>query len=296
MDIRVLKYFVSVAQEQNMTKAANLLHISQPALSRQIADLETELGTKLLTRSHRKIQITPEGYYLLERAQEIIGLVDKTTHTLQKQDTISGTLDIGAGESDQLGPVMQAVKNTIHKYPEIHVNFHSGDSSLTFSELDSGVLEFSVIMGDFNLSNYNQLELPTKNHWGVLMRKDEPLAQKDSISPSDLLGRPILSSRQATKQFFDDWSDGLSAQFDFIGTYNLFYNASLLVKTGACIALTVGGLADVSSESELTFKPLTPDLTGTNTLIWSKGRNLPKANQIFLDELQKILKYEKTKK
>jgi len=288
MDIRVLRYFVVIAQEENISHAAAILHVSQPALSRQLADLETNLGTKLFTRGKRHIQLTQDGYYLLERAQEIIDLVDKTTYNLQKQDVISGTLDIGAGESVALTGVMETIKKLVHKYPDIHVNFHSGDSDTIKAELNSGILEFGIIMGTKPLDNYNKLVLPEKNRWGVVMRADEQLATRVKIRPSDLIGRPLVSSRQATqRKIFQTWSNGLFDQFNFIGTYNLFFNAGLLVKTGACMALTYENLADTSNDSELTFRPLEPELTDPNTLIWSKNRNLPEVDKLFLETLQK---------
>lgn len=295
MDVRVLRYFVTIAQEQNISQAARILHVSQPALSRQIADLETRLGTTLFIRGKRQIQLTQDGYYLLERAQEIINLVDKTTYNLQKQDSISGTIDIGAGESIALQGLMTTVSNLMHKYPEIHINFTSGDSINIQSELDSGILEFGIIMGHHKLNNYNTLQLPDKNRWGVIMREDEQLALKQVIHPRDLIGRPLLVSRQIKQhQDFKDWSQGLFDQFNFIGAYNLIFNASLLAKTGSCLVLTYDGLVDTSIDSRLTFRPLSPELNDPNTLIWSKKRSLPKVDQLFLDNLKEdIMNTEK---
>lgn len=293
MDIRVLRYFIAIAQEQNITRAARLLHISQPALSRQIADLETNLGTQLFIRGKRQIQLTQDGYYLLQRAQEIIGLVDKTTYNLQKQDVVSGTLDIGAGESIAIQCVMDTVHDLIHQYPDIQVNFNSGDSTVIEAALDSGILEFGIIMGQHELSNYHTMKLPENNRWGLLMRQDEPLAQKKDITPSDLIGRPLLASRQISHhKDFIAWSQGLFEQFKFIGTYNLIFNASLLVKTGSCLALTYENLINTSGDSNLVFRPLTPTMTDPNTLIWSKKRQLPEANQLFLKTLQEKIKQE----
>ncbi|WP_334333443.1 LysR family transcriptional regulator [Companilactobacillus sp. HBUAS59544] len=293
MDIRVLRYFIIIAQELNISKAARLLHVSQPALSRQIAELETTLGTKLFIRGKRQLQLTPDGYYLLERAKEIVGLVNKTTYTLQKQDLISGTLDIGAGESTALQCVMETIKEIMHKYPEIHINFRSGDSENILSELDSGILEFGIIMGDRPLDNYHRLILPERNRWGVIMRKDEPLAKKDFIQPSDLLGRSLLLSRQVRrKQLFQDWSQDLWDQLNFVGTYNLIFNAALLVQTGACMALSYEGLTDMTN-NDVAFIPLQPELTDPNTLIWSKNRQMPETAKLFLQTLKENLKETK---
>ncbi|MGQ2376531.1 LysR family transcriptional regulator [Companilactobacillus zhachilii] len=287
MDVRVLRYFLAIAQEQNISRAARLLHISQPALSRQIADLETSLGTQLFIRGKRQIQLTQDGYYLLERAQEIVNLVDKTTYNLQKQDIVSGTLDIGAGESIAVQCVMDTVHDIIHKYPEIQINFNSGDHTVIESALDSGILEFGIIMGHHELGNYHTLSLPESNRWGILMRQDEQLASKQTIQSRDLLGRPLIASRQIKHhRDFKKWSQGLYDQYNFIGSYNLIFNASLLVKTGACMALTYEHLVDISPDSELTFRPLSPELTDPNTLIWSKKRTLPEVDQLFLKTLK----------
>lgn len=291
MDIRVLRYFIAIAQEENISRAARLLHVSQPALSRQIADLENKLGTKLFIRGKRQMQLTKDGYYLLERAREIIKLVDKTTYNLQKEDVVSGTLDIGAGESLAIACIMKTVHQLMYKYPEIQVNLNSGDSINIESALDSGILEFGVIMGHHQLENYHTLELPEKNRWGILMREDEQLATKKTISSADLIGRPLLISRQLQHhQDFKNWSQGLFDQFNFVGSYNLIFNAALLVKTGACIALTYENLIDPTADNGLIFRPLNPELNDPNTLIWSKNRTLPEVDQLFLDTLRKNIR------
>ncbi|WP_125770558.1 LysR family transcriptional regulator [Companilactobacillus furfuricola] len=289
MDIRVLRYFIAIAEELNFSHAAARLHVSQPALSRQIAELENQLGTKLFIRGNRQIQMTQDGYYLQEQANEILNLVDKTTFNLQRQDTVSGVLDIGAGESIVLRPMMESIQRVIYQNPAIKVNIHSGDSLNTLAELDSGILEFSAMMGDKKYENYHSLKFPTVNHWGVLMRKDEQIASLETIKPTDLVGRPLITSRQSQiSEFFEEWSHGLSLQYNYIGTYNLIFNAMLLVETGACMALTYESLVDTSN-TELVFKRLSPDLTEGASLIWSKKRKLPEAGQLFIEQLKKEL-------
>ncbi|OIK41571.1 transcriptional regulator, partial [Pediococcus acidilactici] len=221
MDIRVLRYFVTIAQELNMSRAAELLNVSQPALSRQIADLEDELGVKLFRREHRHLALTQEGHYLLGRAQQIVGLVNKTTYHLQKQDVISGTIEIGAGESSGITPLMETLHQIMRQYPEVRVNLRSGDYEDILAGLDAGLLEFGVLMGYHNLNNYNTLQLPEENRWGVLMRADAQLAEKDVIQPIDLVGRPLITSRQAAQRgTFQIWSGELFNQLNFVGTYN----------------------------------------------------------------------------
>lgn len=285
MEIRVLRYFIEIVQEGNISNAATHLHISQPALSRQIMDLESELGTTLFERGHRQIKLTQEGYYLYERAQEITSLVDKTEYRLQSREIISGTIGIGAGESVAMQVVMDAVSEILRDYPDVKVNMISGDAHSIQRQLDSGLIDFGVLMGPHNLENYHSLVLPHKNQWGILMRKDEPLAQHEAVAPEDLLGHPLITSFQTQNgEGFREWAGSLLSQYQFIGQYNLIFNAALLVKTGVCFALTYKDL--VATDDDIIFRPLKPGIADTNTLIWSKNRQLPNMNRLFLQKVK----------
>ncbi|MDD7694027.1 MAG: LysR family transcriptional regulator [Limosilactobacillus sp.] len=286
MNIRVLRYFIEIVREGNISSAAHRLHISQPALSRQIMELETTLGVTLFERGHRQIKLTQEGYYLYERAQEITALVDKTTYHLQANEVVSGTLDIGAGESSALMPMMDVLAQSLRDYPEVRVNLTSGDSTVIRQQIDQGSLEFGVVMGHENLLNYNSLTLPAQNRWGILMRKTEPMAAKQVITPGDLLGLSLLTSVQSRAQdTFRDWAGDLINQYHFVGSYNLLYNAELLVKAGAGMALAYDGIANLYDQ-DLVFRPLAPVLTDANILIWNKDRQLPNVAQLFLKLLR----------
>ena len=286
MNIRVLRYFIEIVREGNISSAAHRLHISQPALSRQIMELETTLGVTLFERGHRQIKLTQEGYYLYERAQEITALVDKTTYHLQSNSVVSGTLDIGAGESSALMPLMDVLAQILRYYPEVRVNLTSGDSTAIRQQVGQGSLEFGVVMGHENLLNYNSLTLPAQNRWGILMRRTEPLAAKPVITPGDLLGLSLLTSVQSRVQdTFRDWAGDLINQYNFVGNYNLLYNAELLVKAGAGMALAYDGIANLYDQ-DLVFRPLAPALTDANILIWNKDHQLPNVAQIFLKLLR----------
>lgn len=286
MNIRVLRYFIEIVREGNISSAAHRLHISQPALSRQIMELETTLGVTLFERGHRQIKLTQEGYYLYERAQEITALVDKTTYHLQANEVVSGTLDIGAGESSALMPMMDVLAQILRDYPEVRVNLTSGDSTVIRQQIDQGSLEFGVVMGHENLLNYNSLTLPAQNRWGILMRKTEPMAAKQVITPGDLLGLSLLTLVQSRAQdTFRDWAGDLINQYHFVGSYNLLYNAELLVKAGAGMALAYDGIANLYDQ-DLVFRPLAPVLTDANILIWNKDRQLPNVAQLFLKLLR----------
>lgn len=293
MNIRVLRYFIEIVREGNISHAAHRLHVSQPALSRQIMELETTLGVTLFERGHRQIKLTEEGYYLYERAQEITALVDKTTHHLQSNEVISGTLGIGAGESQALKPVMDVMAAILQEYPDILVNLVSGDATAIRQQVDQGSLEFGVVMGHEVLLNYNSLKLPTANHWGVLIRQDSPLAKKKAIVPTDLVGQAILTSSQSRNQdVFRSWAGDLINQYKFIGNYNLLYNAELLVQAGGCLALAYDGIANLYDQ-QLVFRPLTPVVADENILIWAKDHPLPNVAKLFLKMLRTQLKVSK---
>lgn len=291
METRVLRYFDEIVREGNISNAARHLHVSQPALSRQIMDLETELGVTLFERGHRQIKLTQEGYYLYQRSQEILAMIDKTEYHLQGQDVISGVLDIGAGESPSLNPIMKVTNQIMQEYPEVKVNLVSGDSELIRQKIDNGLLEFGVLMGRENMVNYATLELPQDNRWGVLMRSDSPLAQQTEIHPSDLIGHPLITSAQTRRQdTFRHWAGELLDQFKFVGNYNLLYNAALLAQTGACLVLTYQGLIDTRVNQELVFRPLASHVVDHNTLVWSKDKPLSNLSQLFLRLLQAEIK------
>lgn len=290
MNIRVLRYFIEIVRLGNITRAAHSLHVSQPSLSRQIKELEVTLGVTHFERGHQEIKLTEEGYYLYERAQEIIALVDKTSQHLQSHEVISGTLSIGAGESAALQPLMEVVSDILRDYPDVRVNLTSGDATTIRQMVDQGNLEFGVVMGHEVLTNYNSLKLPSANRWGILMRQDSPLAQKEVIKPEDLIGQQLLTSIQSRSQdVFRSWAGELINHYHFVGEYNLLYNAELLVQTGACVALAYEGLADMHSQ-QLAFRRLSPTVADDNTLIWAQDRQLPHVGELFLQLLKTRLK------
>lgn len=286
MEIRVLRYFIEIVREGNITSAAHHLHVSQPALSRQIRDLETLLGVTLFERGHRQIKLTDEGYYLYERAQEITSLVDKTTYHLQSQEVISGALGIGAGESAALRPIMDVAAQILRDYPDVRLNLVSGDATTIRRQVDQGNLEFGVVMGHEVLLNYQTLKLPSVNRWGILMPADHPLAQRETIKPADLVGQSLITSTQSRQQdVFRDWAGSLISQYNFVSNYNLLYNAELLVQAGAGLALAYDGIANLYDQ-QLVFRPLEPTVSDENTLIWANDRQLPHVAQLFLQLLR----------
>ena len=287
MELRVLNYFVATAQELNMTRAAQKLLVSQPALSRQIADLEDELGVKLFNRQPRHLTLTPAGQYLYEQAKEILTLASKTKSNLQSSAVISGDLTIAAGESFAMQRLMNIVSNIIQDYPTVKIHILSGDYEFAERRLNTGAVDFAVIIGNLPLDNYASLQLPEKDTWGVLMTKDDPLAKKSAITAEDLVGRNVLNSQQAeNRKYFDSWFGNYKEQINIIGTVNLNFNGTLLVKNKAAIMLTLDKLANISDESNLTFRPITPMLKQPVTVIWKRETNKSPVADLFLNRLR----------
>lgn len=287
MELRVLNYFVATAQELNMTRAAQKLLVSQPALSRQIADLEDELGVKLFNRQPRHLTLTPAGQYLYEQAKEILTLASKTKSNLQSSAVISGDLTIAAGESFAMQRLMNIVSNIIRDYPTVKIHILSGDYEFAERRLDTGAVGFAVIIGNLPLDNYASLQLSEKDTWGVLMTKDDPLAKKSAITAEDLVGRNVLNSQQAeNRKYFDSWFGNYKEQINIIGTVNLNFNGTLLVKNKAAIMLTLDKLANISDESNLTFRPITPMLKQPVTVIWKRETNKSPVADLFLNRLR----------
>lgn len=287
MEIRVLNYFLATAQELNMTRAAEKLLVSQPALSRQIADLEEELGVKLFERKPRHLVLTPAGQYLQEQAREIIALSEKTKENLRSSTLITGDLTIGAGESYGMQRIMNVVSEIIKDYPSVKIHLFSGDYTVTERRLNHGTLDFAVIMGDLPLTNYESLKLPEEDVWGLLIPDDDPLKDKKFIEPQDLTGRAILNSSQAQERnTFQSWFGNYAKDINFIGDFNLAYNATLMVKNHAASLMTFDHLADTSKNSGLLFKPFKPAMTSPITVIWKHETELSPVAQLFIERLR----------
>ncbi len=295
MEIRVLKYFLTVAREGSITGAANSLHLTQPTLSRQLQDLEKELGQKLLVRGKYKVSLTPEGMILKKRAQEIVDMVEKTEAEFSSlTDVLAGDIYIGCGETDSMKYVAAVIKEVQETYPEIKFHIHSGNAEDVTEKLDKGLLDFGVLIQPVDLSKYDSMPLPDKDVWGVIMRKDSPLAKKDYIELEDLKGLPLINSRQAmrkttNKNEFIEWFQGEFENLNTVATINLVYNATVMVKAGIGYAITLDKLADTSKESLLCFRPLRPKLESGLDIVWKKYQVFSPAAKMFLEKLRSRL-------
>lgn len=291
MELRVLRYFLAVVREETISGAAEALHVTQPTLSRQMMELEQDLGKTLFIRGKRKIALTPEGMFLRKRAQEIVSLVEKTESEFSTADEmIRGDVYIGGGETEAMRLLARTACKLKTAYPHISYHLFSGNAESVMERLDKGLVDFGVLIEPVDLSKYDFIRLPVTDVWGVLMRKDSPLAANKTIKPVDLLGLPILfSSQPLVKNEISGWMGDGYDKLHIIATYNLLYNASLMVEEGVGYALCLDKIVRVSADSPLCFKPLEPKLEVGLDLVWKKHQIFSKAAMKFLEYLQKEL-------
>ena len=291
MELRVLQYFLAVAREQSIIRAAESLHLSQPTLSTQIKNMEKELGKQLLirgTKGSRKVTLTEEGMILRKRAEEILDLVKKTENEIiLSNDIILGDIYIGAGETDAVRILAKAAKSLHNTCPGIHYHISSGNTTFVKERLDKGLLDFGIVFGTVDLTKYNALKIPAKDIWGVLMRKDSPLAAKEVISPEDLWDKPLILSQQEDKGgALTQWLKRQVSDLNVTATYNLIFNASLLVEEGLGYAICFDKIINTTGNSNLCFLPLSPKLEDEMNIIWKKYQVFSKPAERFIAELR----------
>lgn len=285
LEIRVLRYFLAVAQEGSVTRAARALHLTQPTLSRQIRELEEELGQTLFSRGGRELSLTREGLLLRQRAEEIVGLAEITEKEFRSlgEKTVSGDLSLGCGESKALSFVTDALKVLQDEHPLIIPHFFSGNGEIVMDRLDKGLLDFAVLMGAENTERYYSLPLPNHDTWGLLMDKDDPMAQKKAITAEDLLDIPlILSSQSLSRDELPGWLGFPMSRLHIAATYTLLFNGSLMVRSGLGYALCFDHIAPSGKDSPFAFRPLTSPLS----LVWKKHQILSAPAEAFLAKIR----------
>lgn len=287
MELRVLRYFLAVAQERSVTGAAEYLRISQPSLSRQLRGLEERLGHRLFERGSRTITLTPEGELLRERAEQIVTLADRACdEVMSMNEPVGGPVYIGCGESDAVRVVARAARTLRGDYPQIRLHLYSGNADDLSDRLDSGLLDFAVLIDPPDLTKYDYMQLPAHDVWGLLMRRDDPLAEHASVTADDLRGVPLLVSRQTNDGGLAGWRGSQTGALTVVGTYNLLNNAALMVSEGLGCALCLGGIVNVTGDSDLTFRPLSPRLESRLMLVWRAGRTFSPQAERFLETLR----------
>ena len=257
MEFRVLQYFLAAAREQSISGAAEYLHLSQPTLSRQLKELEEELGKQLFIRGNRRITLTEEGMILRKRAEEIVDLMQKTEKEIALNDAaIAGDIYIGAGETDAIRILARTARRLQENHPGIRLHIASGDSADVTEDLDKGLTDFGILFDPRDLSKYDYLKLPHQDTWGVLMRRDSPLAEKTAVTPEDLWDKPLILSRQHREgSALSMWLSRPEADLNVTATYSLLYNGSILVEEGIGYALTLDKIINTCGSS-LCFRPL----------------------------------------
>ena len=289
MELRVLRYFLAVAREESISRAAESLHITQPTLSRQLMDLEEELGALLFIRSRKdkSIQLTEAGLLLRNRAEEILSLADKTASEFSATpDSIRGEIRIGAGETAAMS-ILAAVAAQMHReYPYISFHLFSGNAEAVTDRLDKGLIDFGVLVGAVDLAKYNSLSLHAHDTWGIVMRKDSELAAYEQITPEILQDKPLILSQQSlANNEFSGWIGLEMDNLNIVATYNLIFNATLFVEAGIGYAVTIDRLVNTAGTA-LTFRPLVPQMESPLSLVWKKYHSFSMAAELFLRELR----------
>lgn len=291
MEIRVLRYFLTVVREESITKAAEVLHITQPTLSRQLAQMEEEVGVKLFHRGARRIELTNEGILLRRRAEEILQLVDKTEKELiEQEEQVEGKISIGCGEIAAVQVLPKLIKTFREKYPQVTFDIFTATADLVKEQMDKGLLDIGLLLEPVDMEKYDFIRLDIKEKWGVLMRPDSPLAEKEFVTAKDLSELPLILPRRMNVQnelasWFGDYYDSLNVIF----TSNLSTNSAIMVSNGLAYSLVIEGAVPFWDQSKVTYRPLSPSLTATSVLAWKRGQPFSLAASKFIGHMKCFL-------
>ena len=287
MEIRTLRYFLAVAREENMTRAAEQLHVTQPTLSKTLKALEDELGKKLFTRHSFSIRLTEEGVLLRNRAEDLVSMADKITQEFVTLDDITGgDIYLGMAESYQIRILARAIKDFRQQYPELHYHITSGDTEQVTEKLDKGLLDFAVLAEEPDRTKYDFLYFPQADVWGLVFPADDPLAKEKAITVDDLIGLPLFCSGQSWQNDMPRWCGERIHELRLEGSFRLSYNGSMFAREGLGILLTLNNLVDTSPESGLVFRPLCPRLDMKMYLIWNKYQSFTPIAERFLKQIR----------
>lgn len=287
MELRVLNYFQTVAREENITKAAQLLHVTQPTLSRQIMQLEEELGVRLFHRSNHNIILTEEGLLLKRRAQEILSLAEKTKLEFHQEDSLSGMISIGSGEYKCTKILADIIASFRRKYPLVQFEFYSGNSDNIRDQIDRGRLDIGLLLEPVDISRYEFLRIPVREEWGVLVNEDSELSQKTSVCPHDLVGEALLfSRRELIQNEITNWLGEYAKDMEIVATGNLPYNIAALAASGVGNFITLNLNCKYDG---VTFIPLSPALSSGTVLVWKKSQPYSSAVETFIKYAQECI-------
>ena len=293
MEIRVLQYFLAVAREENITKAATLLHITQPTLSRQLMQMEEELGVKLFRRGKHSVLLTEEGMLLRRRAQEIVDLTEKAAKELKHgEESISGEISIGCGETLNMKPLSEMIASFQHKYPEVSFNIYTAIADDVKERLENGILDMGLLLEPVEISRYHYVRMPFQEKWQVLMRKDSVLAEKEKITPKDLVDMPlIVAKRQSVRNELENWFGHDNVKPHIAATVNLSHNnQSIMVESDIGMAVV---MEFSCNQDTLCLRPMEPEIVSGCVLVWKKDRTLSPAMMKFIGHIKEFLAGEK---
>ncbi|KEO77465.1 LysR family transcriptional regulator [Paenibacillus sp. FSL M8-0228] len=289
MELRVLRYFLTVARLESITHAANVLHVTQPTLSRQLADLEKNLGTQLLIRGKKKVSLTDAGMLLRQRAEEILTIADKTEREFKDQNNlVGGTISIGSVESLTSHYLFQTLKAFHEEYPQVNYYIYSGTGDDIKEKIDKGLLEIGILLEPINIEKYDFIRLPQKERWGILTQASSPLAQKEYVTPNDLVGVPLLlSSRPTVQNEIANWFADEYENIHVLATYNLISNIVNFVDNGMGTAICIEGALAMTGSKHLCFRPFFPELKFSCVIVWKKHKIFNQATS----HLIQLIKY-----
>lgn len=288
MEIRVLRYFLTVVREENITKAAEALHITQPTLSRQLAQLEEEISVKLFDRGSRRIKLTNEGILLKRRAEEILQLVDKTEKELtQQEEQIEGKISIGCGEIAAVQLLPDLIESFRKRYPRVSFDIFTATADMVKEQMDKGLVDIGLLLEPIDMEKYDFIRLDVREKWVVLMRPDDPLTEKKSVTAEDLCGLPLILPRRMNVQnelasWFGNYYDKLDVAF----TSNLSTNSAVMVRGGLAYSLVIEGSVPFWDRRKITYRPLNPPLTTTSVLAWKRSQPFSPAATKFIESLR----------
>lgn len=282
VELRHLRYFLMIAREGTISGAAAALHVSQPSLSRQMQELERDLGVRLFDRGSRRVTLTEPGMRLRRRAEEIVDLVGRTEDEFRlTADTLAGEVRVGGGETPAMGLLADVMAEFVDAYPLTRFSLFSGNAESVSERLDNGRLDFGVFIGHADLSRYEFLQLPARDRWGVFVREDDPLAELSTVRPADLAPRSLILSEQATREM-GAWFRRDLEDLDVVATYNLLYNAALLARRGIGCVVSLEGIVDTGEGSGLAFRPLEPAISADVFIAWKRYQAFSPAAEAFL--------------
>ena len=288
MELRVLNYFLMVSQEENITKAAQLLHVTQPTLSRQLMQLEDELGVKLFERSNHSIVLTSDGLLLKRRAQEIVSLAEKTKRELTTEKELSGEIEIGSGEFKSFSLLADVIAAFSEKHPGVRFHLNSGNADTIKERLENGGLDIGLLADPVDISRYEFTRLPQKETWGIIAHNDFAIAKRPFVTPKDLIGLPlILPHRRMVREEIQNWFGDLYGDVNVFATYDLLYNAAIMAQKKMGIILTI----ELESRfDEVKFVPFAPKMEFGSVLVWKKNQIQSAAMEAFIDFSKKYIK------